>query len=125
MATGQDIGEIGLFVAGGISRQKMACGVCCRRLLNVGMREEASLHVGAAKHERSSDRVGYRNGSKPRTFKTRAGELELSVPQVRGCEPYHPGLFNKWQRSERALLVACGEMYFQGVSTRNVKAVLE
>jgi transposase-like protein len=34
-------------------------------------------------------------------------------------------LFNKWQRSERALLVACGEMYFQGVSTRNVRQVLE
>jgi len=53
------------------------------------------------------------------------GELELSVPQVRGCEPYHPSMFARWQRSERALLVACGEMYFQGVSTRNVRDVLE
>ena len=44
---------------------------------------------------------------------------------MRGCEPYSPSLFNKWQRSERALLVACGEMYFQGVSTRNVRQVLE
>jgi putative transposase len=51
--------------------------------------------------------------------------LELDVPQVRGCEPYHPSLFGKWQRSERALLVACAEMYFQGVSTRNVRGVLE
>jgi transposase-like protein len=53
------------------------------------------------------------------------GELELQVPQVRACEPYHPSMFAKWQRSERALLVACAEMYFQGVSTRNVTAVLE
>jgi putative transposase len=53
------------------------------------------------------------------------GQLELSVPQVRGCEPYSPSLFGKWQRSERALLVACAEMYFQGVSTRNVTQVLE
>jgi len=45
---------------------------------------------------------------------TRVGELELSVPQVRACEPYHPSMFAKWQRSERALLVACAEMYFQG-----------
>jgi transposase-like protein len=44
---------------------------------------------------------------------------------VRGCEPYHPSLFGKWQRSERALLVACSEMYFQGVSTGNVRHVLE
>jgi len=31
----------------------------------------------------------------------------------------------KWQRSERAMLVACSEMYFQGVSTRGVRKVLE
>src|SRR5207344_218699 len=45
----------------------------------------------------------------------------------RGCAdgPYHPSMFHKWQRSERALLVACAEMYFQGVSTRNVGDVLE
>jgi transposase-like protein len=53
------------------------------------------------------------------------GELELAVPQVRACEPYHPSMFARWQRSERALLVACAEMYFQGVSTRNVRQVLE
>jgi len=53
------------------------------------------------------------------------GELELSVPQVRGCEPYHPSLFARFERSERALLVACSEMYVQGVSTRKVREVLE
>jgi transposase-like protein len=94
-------------------------------VIQQAMAVEVDKHLQAGHHERTESRSGYRNGSKPRKFKTRAGELELSVPQVRGCEPYHPGLFNKWQRSERALLVACGEMYFQGVSTRNVKAVLE
>ncbi len=94
-------------------------------LAQAAMRSEVEAHVGAAPHERSGARRGRRNGTKPRTLKTRVGELELDVPQVRGCEPYRPGLFNKWQRSERALLVACGEMYFQGVSTRNVREVLE
>jgi transposase-like protein len=94
-------------------------------LVNIGMREEARLHVGADEHERSEHRRGHRNGSKPRKLSTRLGELELSVPQVRGCEPYHPSMFARWQRSERALLVACGEMYFQGVSTRNVQSVLQ
>jgi len=92
---------------------------------NVAMREEASVHVGAAPHERSDQRRGHRNGYKPRGLKTRVGDLELSVPQVRGCEPYHPSLFNRWQRSERALMTACAEMYFQGVSTRKVQEVLE
>src|SRR3954447_22179811 len=96
-------------------------------VLNVGMREEVAAHLGADPHARTDGRLGYRNGSKPRTLKTRVGELDLSVPQVRGCDagPYHPSMFARWQRSERALLVACGEMYFQGVSTRNVQAVLE
>lgn len=96
-------------------------------VVNAVMNQEAAAHVGASPHERSPDRRGHRNGSKPRTLKTRVGELELSVPQVRGCAdgPYHPSMFNKWQRSERALLVACAEMYFQGVSTRNVRDVLE
>lgn len=94
-------------------------------VLNSVMREETSQQVGAGMHERSESRQGYRNGTKPRRLKTRAGELELDVPQVRNCEPYHPSMFGKWERSERALRVACSEMYFQGVSTRNVRAVLE
>ena len=94
-------------------------------LLHATMQAEVSRHVGAEPHQRSVGRTGHRNGLKPRKLKTRVGELELDVPQVRGCDPYHPSMFAKWQRSERALLVACAEMYFQGVSTRNVRHVLE
>jgi transposase-like protein len=94
-------------------------------LLGQAMLAEVSAHVGAGRHERTDQRRGHRNGYKPRTFQTRVGELELQVPQVRACEPYHPSMFARWQRSERALLVACAEMYFQGVSTRNVREVLE
>jgi len=94
-------------------------------LLSQAMGAEVSAHVGAEPHQRTEERRGQRNGYKPRTLKTRVGELALEVPQVRGCEPYHPSMFARWQRSERALLVACAEMYFQGVSTRNVREVLE
>jgi transposase-like protein len=94
-------------------------------LLNDAMRTEVAAHVGAETHQRTAGRRGYRNGTKPRTLRTRVGELDLDVPQVRACEPYHPSMFAKWQRSERALLVACAQMYFQGVSTRNVRHVLE
>lgn len=89
------------------------------------MEEELALHLGAERHERTAERRGHRNGYKARGLKTRMGELELQVPQARGVEPYSPTLFAKWQRSERALLVACAEMYFMGVSTRKVKKVLE
>src|SRR5215213_6798341 len=104
-------------------------GAGLRRLLELvagaAMAEEVTAHLGAGPHERAEGRRGHRNGHKPRTLKTRVGELGLDVPQVRGCEPYHPSLFGRWQRSERALLAACAEMYFQGVSTRNVRDVLE
>lgn len=95
------------------------------QLLNQAMEAEVTRYVGAERHERSGGRRGYRNGYKPRSMKTRVGELELEVPQVRACEPYRPSMFARWQRSERALLVVCAEMYFQGVSTRNVRNVLE
>ena len=93
----------------------------CQRV----MEEEMARHVGAQKHERAPERSGHRNGYKPRKLKTRVGELSMQVPQVRGMEPYSPLFFAKWQRSERALLVACAEMYFMGVSTRKVKHVLD
>ncbi len=89
------------------------------------MQEELSAHLGAMPHERTGGRRGYRNGYKPRKLKTRVGELEFEVPQARGVEPYSPLFFAKWERSERALLTACAEMYFMGVSTRKVKQVLE
>jgi putative transposase len=124
MAVGQDIGEIGLLVQeafredGGLRR-------LLEVVLNRVMQEESTAQVGAGPHERTAARRGYRNGTKPRSFKTRAGELALEIPQVRNCEPYQPSMFGRWERSERALLVACSEMYYQGVSTRNVRAVLE
>jgi len=89
------------------------------------MEEELERHLGAERHERTPGRRGHRNGYKPRSLNTRVGKLSLRVPQARGTEPYSPMLFAKWERSERALLVACSEMYFMGVSTRKVKRVLE
>ena len=100
---------------------KVMLEVMARRV----MEEELAAHLGADPHERTVTRRGHRNGYKPRRLKTRVGELALEVPQVRGMEPYSPMLFSKWERSERALLAACAEMYFMGVSTRKVKAVLE
>ena len=96
-----------------------------RIMLHEVMEEEIARHLGAERHERSTKRKGQRNGYKPRKLKTRVGELELSVPQTRGMEPYHPLAFARYERSERALMTACAEMYFTGVSTRKVGNILE
>lgn len=80
--------------------------------------------LGAAKGERHPDRRGYRSGSYPRTFVTRVGKIELRVPQDRDGR-FSTELFERYQRSEQALVSALAQMYVQGVSTRKVKAITE
>lgn len=85
---------------------------------------ELSAFLGAESYERTDARAGYRNGYKPRQFKTRVGTLDLLVPQDREGR-FSPSLFERYQRSEKALLMALVEMYVQGVSTRKVKHITE
>jgi transposase-like protein len=85
---------------------------------------EMTEAVGAGKGERSSGRLGYRSGYYGRSLVTRVGTLELRVPQDRQGR-FSTGLFERYQRSEKALVGALAEMYVQGVSTRKVKAITE
>jgi putative transposase len=55
---------------------------------------------------------------------TRVGKIELRVPQDRQGR-FRTEVFERYQRSEKALVTALMEMYLQGVSTRKVKAVTE
>ena len=80
--------------------------------------------LGAQKGERTGDRLGYRSGYYPRTLITRVGKLELRVPQDRQGR-FSTEVFERYQRSEKALVSALAEMYVQGVSTRKVKAITE
>src|SRR5438270_3021158 len=81
-------------------------------------------HVGAAPYERAENRTGHRNGHKPRTLRTRVGTLNLLVPQDREGT-FSTRLFSRYQRNEKALVLALMEMYVEGVSTRKVKDVTE
>src|SRR3546814_4887722 len=80
--------------------------------------------LGAGKSERSDARLGYRSGHYPRTLVTRVGKLELRVPQDRAVR-FSTELFERYQRSEPALVATLAEMYVQGVSPRKVKAITE
>jgi transposase-like protein len=80
--------------------------------------------VGAQKSERSESRVGYRAGYYTRTLVTRVGKLVLRVPQDRQGR-FRTEVFERYQRSEKALVSALAEMYVQGVSTRKVKEITE
>ena len=94
--------------------------VCVQAALE-GEMDEA---LGAGKWERSEGRQGYRSGYYPRTLVTRVGKLELRVPQDRHGR-FSTEVFERYQRSEKALVSSLSEMYVQGVSTRKVKAVTE
>ena len=99
-----------------------------RALVRMALQEvleaEMTEALGAEKGERASGRQGYRSGYYGRTLITRVGKLELRVPQDRSGR-FSTELFERYQRSERALVAALAEMYVQGVSTRKVKAITE
>lgn len=85
---------------------------------------ELEQHVGAARHERTSERNGYRNGTRERTWDTRVGTIELQVPRVRDGS-FFPSLLEPRRRAERALVGVVQEAYVQGVSTRRVDDLVQ
>lgn len=95
-----------------------------RVLINHAMQAERSKYLQAEQYERTEDRKGHSNGFKPKTVKTRMGEITFAVPQVREGG-FYPTALEKGLRSERALTITLAEMYVQGVSTRKVKAITE
>ncbi|MBW8011822.1 MAG: hypothetical protein FVQ83_11390 [Chloroflexi bacterium] len=66
-----------------------------RILVNEAMRLEREQHLGAGAYERTPTRRGYANGYKPKTMKTRLGEIEFSVPQAREGDFYPDALSHR------------------------------
>jgi transposase-like protein len=95
-----------------------------QRVVQQMLEAEMTEHIGAAPYERSATRTGQRNGYKPRALRTRVGTLNLLVPQDREGT-FSTRLFSRYQRNEKALVLALMEMYLEGVSTRKVKEVTE
>jgi transposase-like protein len=91
-------------------------------ILNQILQAEMTDHLGAEPGERTDERQGYRNGSYERQLTTRVGTLELEVPRDREGE-FQTALFQRYQRSEKALVLALMQMVVQGVSTRRVKEI--
>lgn len=85
---------------------------------------EMQQFLGAAPYERTAGRRGCRAGYYSRKLITRVGTTELRVPQDREGK-FSTKLFERYQRSEKALVLAILEMYIQGVSTRRIKKVAE
>lgn len=92
--------------------------------IQAALEAEMTQALAAERSERVDGRLGYRSGWYSRSLITRVGSIELRVPRDRSGL-FSTELFERYQRSERALVSALAEMYVQGVSTRKVKAVTE
>ena len=107
-----------------VSQDRDLLKVLVKEALDQILQAEMTDFLGAAPGERSATRLGYRAGYYERGLVTRVGKIELRIPQDRSGE-FSTSLFERYQRSEKALVAALVEMYVQGVSTRKVKAITE
>ena len=80
---------------------------------------EAAERIGAGRYERTDDRVTHRNGTRPRTLSTKAGDLQIGIPKLRAGS-YLPSLLEPRRRIDQALYAVVMEAYVNGVSTRSV-----
>ncbi len=80
---------------------------------------EAETVIGAAPYERSENRATQRNGTRPRTLSTTAGDLDLKIPKLREGS-FFPSLLERRRRVDQALFAVVMEAYVQGVLTRKV-----
>jgi putative transposase len=88
------------------------------------MDAEVTQLAGAGLHERSENRLTYRNGYREREWDTRVGTVDLQIPKLRQGA-YFPSLLEPRRRHEKALLAVVQEAYVHGVSTRAVDHLAE
>mgnify|MGYP003362215413 CR=1 FL=1 len=94
-----------------------------RRLLQAGLQDlvdaEAAAVIGAQRHERTPQRTNRRNGTRPKTVATTAGEVELAIPKLR-TGSFFPSLLHPRRRVDKALYAVICQAWIEGVSTRKV-----
>ena len=94
-----------------------------RRLLQAGLQDlvdaEAAAVIGAGRYERTPHRTNRRNGTRPKTVATTAGEVELVIPKLR-TGSFFPSLLHPRRRVDKALYAVICSAWIEGVSTRKV-----
>jgi putative transposase len=111
----------GLFISNG---RDVAVAKLLEKIFNEILRGQSTEQLCAEPYERTDQRRAYRNGSYKRELVTRVGTLTLRIPRHRNGE-FSTELFERYQRSEQALVLAMMEMVVNGVSTRKVETITE
>ena len=89
-----------------------------RRLLQAGLQDlvdaEAAAVIGAQRYERTPQRTNRRNGTRPKTVATTAGEVELAIPKLR-TGSFFPSLLHPRRRVDKALYAVICSAWVEGV----------
>jgi transposase-like protein len=93
-------------------------------VLQMLMEADVEGLIGAGRHERTGERLNYRNGFRDRSFDTRLGSLQLRIPKLRQGS-YFPPFLEPRKTSEKALVAVIQEAWIGGVSTRRVDELVQ
>src|ERR1700761_9356477 len=93
-------------------------------VLQILMEADVEGLIGAGRHERTGDRLNYRNGYRERSLDTRLGSLQLRIPKLRQGS-YFPPFLEPRKTSEKALVAVIQEAWIGGVSTRRVEDLVQ
>ena len=93
-------------------------------VLQILMEADVEELIGAGRHERSADRLNYRNGYRDRSLDTRLGPLSLRIPKLRQGS-YFPPFLEPRKTAEKALVTVIQEAWIGGVSTRRVDELVQ
>src|SRR6516225_9198374 len=93
-------------------------------VLQILMEADVEGLIGAGRHERSADRLNYRNGYRERSLDTRLGSLQLRIPKLRQGS-YFPPFLEPRKTAEKALVTVIQEAWIGGVSTRRVDELVQ
>src|ERR671939_774204 len=93
-------------------------------VLQILMEADVEGLIGASRHERTGDRLNYRNGYRDRTLDTRLGPLSLRIPKLRQGS-YFPPFLEPRKTAEKALVMVIQEAWIGGVSTRRVDELVQ
>lgn len=80
---------------------------------------EATEKIGAGRYQRSDTRTTSRNGTRPKTVSTTAGDVLVKIPKLRSGS-FFPSLLEPRRRIDVALHAVIMEAYVHGTSTRKV-----
>lgn len=97
-----------------------------KALLERAMDAELTHELGYEKSDKSSvkENGNRRNGTSPKTVKSKHGEIELDIPRDR-ASTFEPVIIKKHQRRFDGFDDAILSLYSRGLSTRDIKAHLE